>query len=489
MRPSKACSRELSTTTGARRFSVTPETSTPPRRSTSSCRSPRARRTSRALRWCSSARRIRRPQLINSVATAVPQQQLRHQDADARHLHQRRVHVPGCLSVPGARPGRVHGRHHARARTDRLSRRSCEAVRRGHGSDPLRHADGGRLAVQPGMGLIRMRGWRASTSRARWSPPQADFPDPVRCDAHATRRRRRAATPPPSSTRARAMPTGGTRCSPAPNFSSSEANADDHATRLHGERDHRNRRRHHRAAGVRQVRVRRHHGGHSQRPRAGDPAARRRQRRPQHRVPVRRSGLSAGAADDRHPRRQSAAAECGDRAQPGHARHEETLRCRRGRARAGRRLSRIPCTRTSRGCTSGSTPTRPCNRPRDGSASCSQPARRARDIRSPDARSVRRARRPSCLRRTRPSASSNSIPDLPGAGRRRPPRRSARVVQEDAGHLRRALRPGADHRRVRDRRARRLADPLHTVGELHTARAPCTAARTASRPRCSSPPR
>ena len=58
-------------------------------------------------------------------------------------------------------------------------------------------------------------------------------------------------------------------------------------------------------------------------------------------------------------------------------------------------------------------------------------------------------------------------PDVPGGGRRRPPRRGARPVQENAGHLRRAVRPGTDDSGVRDRRTRRFADALHAVGELH----------------------
>ena len=87
-RPSKESSRPNQHDRAARRSSAIPATWIRLRLSTSSCRSPHARRTSPAARSCSSARRIRRPRSINSVATRVPHQQFRHQDADAIHLHQ-----------------------------------------------------------------------------------------------------------------------------------------------------------------------------------------------------------------------------------------------------------------------------------------------------------------------------------------------------------------------------------------------------------------
>ncbi len=96
----------------------------------------------------------------------------------------------GGVSVTGARPRRVHGRDHARAR-QAGSRANLRAVGRGHGSGPLRHADGRGLAFQPGVGLIGiMAGAPQLRERGRGHP--GNLPRSGGCDTRAARRCRGA---------------------------------------------------------------------------------------------------------------------------------------------------------------------------------------------------------------------------------------------------------------------------------------------------------
>ena len=138
-RRSKVSWPQLSTTAAARHSSGTPGTSIPRQAldiilSQPSCAPHIARDCAGAVLHA----RSRRQRSITSVADAISHQRLRHQDADARHLHQRGIHVPRCVSVAGSRPGRVHGRHAcAHSRRPGLAATVRRAVRCSHGPDPL----------------------------------------------------------------------------------------------------------------------------------------------------------------------------------------------------------------------------------------------------------------------------------------------------------------------------------------------------------------